>query len=46
MNPDNPFSAEPQGNIMYSKEMGQFAVENNMNPQNIFTWIRKSSRTI
>nr|APG77890.1 polymerase PB1 [Hubei orthomyxo-like virus 2] len=46
MNPDNPFSGEPEEQIKYSKDAGQLIVTKDENPVNIYSFIRRSNKTL
>lgn len=46
MNPNNPFSHTLEEKIMYSKETGAIEITNYQSPLNIFTYVRRSNRTI
>ena len=46
LNPNNPFSAAAEEQIMYSKDLGTMITSENETPRNLFTFIRRSNRSI
>nr|DBA44339.1 TPA_asm: polymerase PB1 [Diachasmavirus orthomyxi] len=46
MNPNNPFSGEAEEEITYSRDKGTLISIYNEIPRNLFTWIKRSNRTV
>ncbi|PNF26220.1 hypothetical protein B7P43_CG03716 [Cryptotermes secundus] len=46
MNPDNPFSEDPEEEMTYSKEHGYLITEEIEVPRTIFHYVKRSNRTV
>lgn len=46
LNPENPFSADPEEEISYSRDQGCLVSIETDTPRNVFSYVRKTNRTV